>query len=346
VLAGRTLPKAQAFAVELNSRYPGERVSSVQVDAADPASLRTAFQDADMVVVASSTAAYARQVASVALEANIDYLDVQYSTEKIAVLKSMAAEIKAADRCFITDGGFHPGLPAAMVRFAAARFDQLRSAVVGSVIKVDWRALDLSVSTMEEFVGEFVGFTARVYKDRRWQVLGLMSMMKPIYMDFGPPYGRQYGVPMYMEELGPLPDLIPELEETAFYVGGLNWFVDFFLSPVIMAGVKLFPNAGRRPMGRLMYWGLANFSSPPYGTLLQMEAAGTINGTEKKLVLRVSHPDGYALTAIPVAACLLQVLDGTIQATGLCFESLVVEPNRFITDIERLGAQVDCEMIP
>ncbi len=171
-LAGRTLSKAQAFAAELNARFPGERVRSVFADAADTSSLQAAFQGTDMVVVASSTAAYTREVVAAALDAEIDYLDVQYSGEKIAILKSMTEEIKAANRCFITDGGFHPGLPAAMVRFAAAHFDRLHSAVVGSVIKIDWGSLDIGVSTMEEFVGEFLDFKALVYKDNRWQDLG------------------------------------------------------------------------------------------------------------------------------------------------------------------------------
>ncbi len=345
-LAGRTLPKAQAFANELNARFPGERVRAIFADAADPVSLQEAFCKTDIVVVASSTAVYARQVARAALEAEIDYLDIQYSTEKIEVLKAMAGQIEAAGRCFITDGGFHPGLPAAMVRFAGEHFDQLQSAVIGSVIKIDWRSLDFGLSTMEEFVDEFKDFQALVYQDGRWQNAGVMSMLKPVYMNFGPPFGRQYGMPMFLEELRSLPELIPSLKKTAFYVGSLNWFVDLFLSPVIMAGLKLFPRRGRRPMARLMHWGLCRFSHPPYGTLLQLEADGNANGSRKKMTLRVCHPDGYALAAIPVAACLMQYLDGQIQQPGLGFQALVVEPIRYLADIQRLGAEVTWEMKP
>ena len=97
---------------------------------------------------------------------------------------------------------------------------------------------------------------------------------------------------------------------------------------------------------KLLILGGYGMTGRPLTDLLQMEAEGTINGIENKMILRVSHADGYVLTAIPVAACLLQYLDGTIRQTGLCFESLVVEPKRFMADIKRLGAQVDCEVTP
>ena len=125
VIAGRNLTKAQAFAQELNQAAGGERVRGCAADASDAASLKAAFQGIDMVVVVSSTARYARLVAETALENGIDYLDVQYSTSKIAILQSIAGQIEQAGRCFITDGGFHPGLPAVLIHYAAQEFDSL-----------------------------------------------------------------------------------------------------------------------------------------------------------------------------------------------------------------------------
>jgi saccharopine dehydrogenase (NAD+, L-lysine-forming) len=342
VLAGRSLPKARALAARLNTRYPGARVSSVYADAADPASLRAAFQGKTLLVVASSTARYTRQVASAALAAGLDYLDLQYSADKIRQLQALIDEIVAAGRCFITDGGFHPGLPAALIRHAAGSFDQLQSARVGSVIKIDWARLDIGQATMEEFVGEWMDFTSLVYQEGRWQDLGVVGMFRPVWMDFPPPFGRQYGIPMFLEELRPLPELFPGLRESAFYVGGLNWFVDLFLSPVIWMGLRIWPRYLPQ-FARLMYWGLARFSRPPYGTLLKLEARGIKDGVERKIRLTVGHEDGYALTAIPVAACLLQYLEGQITGPGLGYQALVVEPGRFLADLERLGVQVSFE---
>ena len=249
ILAGRNLNKAQSLAAEFNQAFEGNRVSVRQVDAADPASLRRAFDGLDIVVVASSTAEFAPQVAAAALEAGIDYLDVQYSTQKMAALQALSEEIAAAGHCFITDGGFHPGLPAALIRYLAPQFDSLTMARVGSVIKIDWSSLSLAPETMEEFVGEFMDFQTIVFRDGRWQKVGAWSMMKPETMDFGPPFNRQYCIPMFLEEMRAIPELYPTIQETGFFVGGFNWFVDWLLSPIIMVALKLSPNKARRPMG-------------------------------------------------------------------------------------------------
>ena len=343
VLAGRNKSKADVLATELNDQFGGQRVCGAFADAADLASLTQALAGIDMVVVASSTADYAANVVTAALEAGIDYLDVQYSTRKLALLRSMAQEIAAAGCCFITDGGFHPGLPAALVRYLAPQFDSLESARVGSVIKIDWAGLDLSPSTMEEFVGEFMDFQTLLFRDGRWQQVGAWSMMKPTFMGFGETFGRQYCIPMFLEEMRAIPDLYPEIRETGFFVGGFNWFVDWLLSPLLMVALKLWPERARRPMGRLMFWGLKTFSKPPYGTLLKAEVRGTRHGREKAIDLILSHEDGYLFTAIPVAACLLQYLDGSICRPGLWLQAHAVKPDRLMADMERLGIDFRCQ---
>ena len=344
VLAGRDLGKAQALANEFNTAFGSNRVSGRLVDASDPATLRQAYSDVDMVVVTSSTVDYTEQVAGAALDAGIDYFDVQYSTHKSTVLQGMARRIKEASLCFITDGGFHPGLPAALIRYLAPEFDRLEVARVGSVIKIDWTGLELASSTMEEFVAEFMDFQTLVFQDGRWQQAGLMAMMKPIYMDFGseigPGFGRQYCIPMFLEEMRAIPELYPDVKEAGFFVGGFNWAVDWFISPTIMVALKLWPARAKRPMGRLMLWGLRTFGQPPYGTLLKAEVRGQKDSQTKAVDLILHHEDGYAFTAIPAAACLLQILDGSIRQPGLWLQGSVVEPGRFIHDMERMGIQV------
>jgi hypothetical protein len=49
-----------------------------------------------MALVASSTTTFVQQVAKVALKAQTDYFDVQYSSQKVKELHSMEARIKKA----------------------------------------------------------------------------------------------------------------------------------------------------------------------------------------------------------------------------------------------------------
>ena len=337
ILAGRSLEKAESAATEFNSMVSDERVSGIAVDASDPLSLKQGFRGVDLVVVASSTVRYARQVAAAALEAGSDYLDVQFSTQKVAMLKAMAGEIEKTGCCFITDGGFHPGLPAALVRYVAPYFDILEKANVGSVIKVDWAGLDLPDATVNELLEEINDFEALLFKDGAWKKARMSGMADYLRMDFGGAFGGQACMPMFLEEMRSIPEYYPTLKETGFFVGGFNWFVDWLVMPLGMVILRLWPQGALKPLGKLMMWGLNKFSRPPYGTLLKVEAEGIKDGQAKAIDVVLSHPDGYLFTAIPVAACLLQYLDGSIRKPGLWTQANLVEPNRLMIDMQRMG---------
>ena len=308
VLAGRSLEKAEGAANRFNSIYTGKRVKGIYADAADTASLKRAFQGMDMVIVAASTAIYTREVALAALETGIDYLDIQYSTKKLAILNSLAEKINIANCCFITDGGFHPGIPAALVRFVAQYFDRMEKAIVGSVIKIDWASLSMVESSMNEFIEELSDYSALFFKEGHWKKAKMMGMVDYITMDFGREFNLQYCVPMFLEEMRCLPEKYPSLQETGFFVGGFNWFVDWIILPIAMVAWKIWPKGSIGLIRRLMVWGLTTFSKPPYGTMLKVEAQGEKESRLHVTDVVIYHEDGYKLTAIPVVACLLQYL--------------------------------------
>ena len=344
-LAARNMDRLKTVVNQLNQQYSTNRVSSVYADASDEESLLLAFKRMDMVVVASGTAEYAEIVASTALKSGIDYLDVQFSLKKVKVLKSMEGKIERSGRCFITDGGFHPGLPAALVRYGAQYFDQLEIAIVGSFIQQDWGSLNISLSTAIEFVRELVDFQSMFYRDGQWRKASMVSTKDFIEMEFMAPFGKQLCAPMFFEEMREIPAVYPSLTHTGFYIAGFHKFVDMVVMPFILLMVKLFPNSMQKPMAKIMFWSLKTFSKPPYATIMKLEATGEKEGQPKKLEVQLYHEDGYWFTAIPVVACLLQYLEGVIRKPGLWTMGNLVEPHRLMKDMERMGIEVSEKII-
>lgn len=335
ILAGRSVEKAQALAAQLNLEFNGGRVSARQADAASRESLLDALRGTDFLLVAAPTTHHAATVIRAALDAGVDYLDVQLDAGKLAVLRSLAPEIERTGRCFITEAGFHPGLPAALVLYAAAHLDRLDSAIVGGYLNMGH---DLPYTdAVDELMETFQHYQAQVYHNGSWTKPNSYAVRK---LNFGGEIGVRSGYSMYFEELGALPQKIPTLRELGFYIAGVHWFVDWVITLIVMVGLKLAPRRGIRPMGKLMWWGMQNFSKPPYIVALKVEAEGEKDGKPARVETTVSHPDGYELTAIPVVACLMQVLDGSARKPGLWMMGHLAEPERLLRDMERMGVRV------
>lgn len=149
--------------------------------------------------------------------------------------------------------------------------------------------------------------------------------------------------PMFLKEMRPLPEMLPSLRETGFFIAGINWFVDYVVMIIGWLALKICPQRAIKPVGKLLAWGLDTFSKPPYGIILLLEAHGWKDQKYTNLRLKLIHKDGYVMTAVSVVACLLQYLDGSIKKPGLWLQANVVEPERMIKDIERLGVTVEID---
>ena len=336
VLAGRHPEKAKELVDQLKAEFNNRRVCAVKVDAAQPEILEDALKGIDLLVVASPTTSYAELVIDAALKARVDYLDIQLSAEKLAYLQSRSEAISQSGCCFITEAGFHPGMSAAMVRHAASRIDNLVSADVFSYLNIGRSAS--YTEAVNELMETFKHYDSRVYRDGSWTKPNSYRMQKT---DFGGDIGVRNCYPMYFEELGALPLAIPSLKQTGFYMSELHPLLDWIVTPLVFVGIKLFPVKGMVPLGKLMWTAMCNLPRPPYKVVLMLVATGMRDGKQANYQLTISHADGYHLTAIPVAACIKQLLEGNARKPGLWMMGYLVDTDWLLRDMAEMGAGVE-----
>lgn len=327
VVAGRNLEKAQAFVDSLHDpRLRAERVDGTNAD-----SLRPALRGVDFLLVAAPTTHQAETVVCAALEAGVDYLDVQYSNAKFEALRIHDREIREKNLCFVTEAGYHPGLPSAMIRYAASKLDCIESARTAGYLNMGNLQYTEAV---DELMEGFIHYQAQVYKNGAWTKPSSWEMRK---FDFGDGICVKTCYSMFFEELRCIPEMFPTLRDTGFYISGWNLLADLILTPIVMIGLKVAPKRGIRPLGKLMWWAM-NRSKPPYRVVLKVEATGQLNGRQAQVETRIEHEDGYELTAIPVVALLKQY--DRIRQPGLHMMGHLAEPDRLFQDMERMGVRV------
>jgi hypothetical protein len=329
IISGRNLGKAKSFAEELNN----PRVTARHVDASNSDSLTQALQSVTLCLVAAPTSRHTETVIKACISAHVDYLDIQFSSKKLKSLYATEKEITQAGLCFITEAGYHPGLIASMIRYAASKMDVTESAIVAGYLNLK----DVPYSeAVDELMEEFHDYQAQVYKNGVWT--SPASWVSRSF-NFGVDIGKRTCYSMFFEELRDIPKIIPDLKETGFYISGSNWFADLIITPFILFGLKIAPKRGLRPLGKLMWWGMGK-SSSPYFAALKVEAKGQMEGNPAEVDVRIAHPNGYDLTAIPVVAYLLQYLDGTARKDGVHIMGHIVDPTRLLNDMQKMGVQV------
>ncbi len=298
LILGRDLQRAQEAAKKLNAGLPAARAQGFSVNARDGESLKAALQDADIAINCVRTIGFVETVTKAALDAKTDLMDITLNPREIhKVCHRVHSEILGRGRCFIVDAGIIPGMPSALVGYAAARLGPVRKVAIGELMRFREGSREEVAQFLEDL--QNLSWGLRVYQRGTWRRPRASSKRK---MDFGPLFGMQACYPYKLSELDGLPER-HRLDELGMYSAGFgHWVIDTIFVVLFLLKVGRGGRGAKIGAG-LLDWACRRFSRPPFGLCLKLEAESA-DGQRLEVIL--SHEDGYEATAIPVVSCLLQ----------------------------------------
>jgi saccharopine dehydrogenase-like NADP-dependent oxidoreductase len=327
ILCGRKKVKLDELRSSLGERGLAHRIELLELDVSDLDV--AAIPEFDLLVNATANGRHNDSLIQVCLDRGADWIDMQMTNELLEPPTELQKKIERTGCCFVIQAGFHPGVIAALIRYAAQQMDVMDSAIVGSVIR-DKTGLPFT-SGVEELVESFRDYKSEMYKDGRWQKLKYADYPK---LDFEHGFGESLTYPVEMAELRRLPEVLPDLKTTGFFVAGFNWFADYLVTPLIMFSSRVAPRQTVSVLGRMLSWSTVKFAKPPYGTVVQVDAEGQRDGRPVHFRLSLFNEDAYVLTAVPTVAMVKQILRKEIPA-GVHLMGLCCDPVKLFADIER-----------
>ncbi|MCP4745529.1 MAG: KR domain-containing protein [Desulfobacteraceae bacterium] len=335
IIGGRRKDQAEKFVNILSQEYPDSTILAQYADVTDEKSLVAAFKGVKLIIVTATTPKHTKQVAQAAIASKCDYLDILVQPDVISTLQSLEPQIDASGLTFITQAGFHPGLPAVFIRHAAKFFDQYDKSVIAVAINARFEKPE----STHEILHVICEDSAEIFESGRWRKAVYKDAIK---IDFGRKFGIKTCYALQMEEIKPLPCLLG-IKEAGVYVAGFNWFVDYIVFPIILLFNKIKKGSGRNFLGKLIYWGVNTFSSSNQGVAFILEAEGKKDGKALNVKLYAEHEDALFFTAAPVIACLKQFFSGDIKP-GLCLMGNAVDNESLISEIKTLGVNIQTEI--
>jgi saccharopine dehydrogenase (NAD+, L-lysine-forming) len=331
VIAGRSLEKAQSAAAKLSKETNNTCVSGKSIDAFNYNEVVSAFKMVDWVIICIPLTGLDSKLAQAAYKAGVNYLDINANQEKQAYLQSMAANIKQKGLNFVSEAGCAPGLPSLLVLYAYEQLGKLNTVDIGSI----FRESKISYGSAYDMLVE-LGAKHRIFKNGAWCKASLSDGKK---IDFGASYGKNHCYPFEFFELVKLPVKELGVNKLGFYAAGFNPVVDMLVLVWMITRLYKF-KVGLRLGAKIAMWA-GKFTKPPFCTVIQADATAQ-NGN--RMCIRVGHEDAYIATAIPLAACMIQMLEmDLISQSGLHLMGHFLKADKFLEDLESMGMDVKIE---
>lgn len=332
-ISGHDNEKAEQFASILRTEFPNRQILSCYADANQKTSLIEVFKKVDLVIITTTTPDFIDIIAEAAIESETDMIDILVRGDVVDKLEKYRESIIANKRIFITQAGFHPGLPAPIIKYASNKFDTYKSANIVMVMNSLFEKPESTYEIIHE-VGEG---NAKILKDGEWRKATYKDALK---IQFSDKFGIRQCFPLQMREIYPLhKDL--GIINMGVYSAGFNSFVDNFVFPLIMLLQFLKKGFGKRFCGKLMHWGIKKYYNNNPGVEFHLHANGIKDNKDVNFTLKLISHDAFDFTAIAVIACLKQYLDNTIKIPDLHLMGNVVDEKRIIEDLKVMGLQID-----
>ncbi len=332
-ISGHNHEKAEQVAKILRSEFPNRQILSGFADATKKTSLIDAFKKVDLIIITSTTPDNIDLIAEAAIETETDMIDIFVRGDVVDKLEKYREKIIDHQRIIITQAGFHPGLPAPIIKYASCKFDTYRSA---NVVMVMSSLFEKPESTYE-IIHEIGEGNAKILKDGIWRKATYKDAFK---VKFSDKFGIRQCFPLQMREIYPLQKEFG-ISNMGVYSAGFNSFVDNFVFPLIMFLHHLKKGLGKRYCGKLMHWGIKNYYNNNPGVELHLQAKGEKDGKELNFTLKMVSHDAFDFTANAVIACVKQYLGNVIYIPGLYLMGNIVDEKRIIDDLKIMGVQIE-----
>lgn len=332
IISGRNCDQAEHLANAFKKEFPNRQIQSAYADATNKDSLKSAFKGVDLAIVTTTTPDHIHTIAEAAIESGTDLIDILVRGDVIDKLEPYRERIIANKRIFITQAGFHPGLPAPFINYAQTHFDNYQTANIVMVMN----ALFEKPESTHEIIHEIGEANARILKNGTWQKASYKDALK---IKFSENFGTRQCYPLQMKEIYSLEKQLG-ISNMGVYSAGFNPFVDNVVFPLTMLLQSVHKGMGTNLCGKLMHWGINKYYNGKPGVEFKLLAKGIKNGKETHYSVTAFSQNAFEFTALAVIACVKQYLDHSIHKPDLYLMGNVVNCTRTIEELRQMGIQI------
>ena len=332
IIAGRRTNKAEELSAKLKKNFPIERILFRYADVSNLESLIKAFQDVDLVVVATNTPLWTEQIAIAADKADGDYMDVSSDIDNINSINVLEKITDKSRRLFVVRASFYHSLPSILIRCGEKYFDRCDKANIFFGIK----GQKYNKGVVKELFESFSSVKGEIAPNDECAKSDLKDS-RIIYLP--PPHGFQK---FWRTNIVDYPSSSEKtcFKERGVYATHFSWFGNHFLVPLIIMSKNIKSIYILSLWKRMLIWLSGLLSGRDDLVYISLVAEGEKDSNYRKLIISLEIPSYFEFNKIIFMAVIRQYLDKIILNQGLCVIGNHIDIDRFLIDVENLGVKV------